>query len=258
MDFDVPVYIPEDSTYYIGMAADNQIRVTIDGVVFRQDSLRTEPHNFQIWHIFPKYLTRGVHIFRIENLDDLAPASVGLEIYHNTAAELSAAPDYDHLNLIFSTNDLRNDTLPASYSCPLGYTLDKNDTGKFVCRKYAPATATPVFTAGCRSIVTEHHLQPLRNRSARYLAFKKAYTFYESRAESDPTITTNIRKDGAYKNFIPYWSFQQSRLKASTDTVKWVWNSETTLFNKKGWNWKTKIRWAGSMPVCTAMIKPCQ
>jgi hypothetical protein len=61
--FDVPVYIPEDSTYYIGMAADNQIKVTIDGVVFREDPTKTEPHNFQLWHIFPKYLTRGVHIW---------------------------------------------------------------------------------------------------------------------------------------------------------------------------------------------------
>jgi hypothetical protein len=63
----------------------------------------------------------------------------------------------------------------------------------------------------------------------------RAYTYYGQRAQTDPSATTNIRTDGAVKEFEPYWAFTNNLLAPSTDTGRWVWNSEMTRFNNKGY-----------------------
>jgi PA14 domain len=65
----------------------------------------------------------------------------------------------------------------------------------------------------------------------------RAYTYYNDRKESDPTIPTNIRKDGQILNFAPYWSFATNNyLSPSTDESRWVWNSEIKMLNRKGFD----------------------
>lgn len=68
----------------------------------------------------------------------------------------------------------------------------------------------------------------------------KAYVYYGDRQQTDFSTATNIRKNGAIKGFIPYWSFGTSYLQPSTDTMRWVWNQQTTLFNKKGYELENK------------------
>lgn len=62
----------------------------------------------------------------------------------------------------------------------------------------------------------------------------RAYTYYGRRQESDPSTTTDIRTFGTIKDFMPYWNFSNAVLTPSTDTMRWVWNSEITLVNSKG------------------------
>ena len=68
----------------------------------------------------------------------------------------------------------------------------------------------------------------------------KAYVYYGDRQQTDVTVPTNIRKNGAIKSFVPYWAFGASYLQPSTDTMRWVWNSQTTLFNRKGYELENK------------------
>ncbi len=63
----------------------------------------------------------------------------------------------------------------------------------------------------------------------------RAYTYYSHRMQTDPSDTTDIRTDGEIKDFQPYWTFTNGLLSASTDTSRWVWNSEMTRFNNKGY-----------------------
>lgn len=63
----------------------------------------------------------------------------------------------------------------------------------------------------------------------------RAYTYYSNRMQTDPSDATNIRTDGEIKDFEPYWTFTNGLLAASTDTSRWVWNSEMTRFNNKGY-----------------------
>ena len=68
------------------------------------------------------------------------PATIGLEIYNNTQAEIISARSYNDLNLIFSSKDRFN--LPVqvgdptlSYSCPVGYSIDFCNSTIPVCSK---------------------------------------------------------------------------------------------------------------------------
>ncbi|OQP68405.1 GLEYA domain-containing protein [Niastella populi] len=62
----------------------------------------------------------------------------------------------------------------------------------------------------------------------------RAYTYYSRRQQSDPSTATNIRKDGVIADFAPFWSFTNTPMTASNDESRWVWNSELTRFNNKG------------------------
>lgn len=63
----------------------------------------------------------------------------------------------------------------------------------------------------------------------------KTLTYYAERVESNAAVAqTNTRKEGVLKNFTPYWSFTNALLRPTTDTSRWVWNSASSLYNRKG------------------------
>lgn len=92
----------------------------------------------------------------------------------------------------------------------------------------------PVIGKECKSIVTDTTLNPFVTGALGNWRANRSLVYYSSRNESDPAVATNIRRDGVIKNFTPYWSFQGGSLRPATDTIKWVWNIEATMFNKKG------------------------
>lgn len=68
----------------------------------------------------------------------------------------------------------------------------------------------------------------------------RSYTFYGSRAESDPAIPTNIKRDGVLKDFVLYWAFNGNKLLPTSQTGQWTWNSQITRINAKGQELETK------------------
>jgi hypothetical protein len=63
----------------------------------------------------------------------------------------------------------------------------------------------------------------------------RAYTYYDRREQSDPSVATDIRTDGTIKSYRPFWAFTNQYLTADVDTNRWVWNSEVTQVNSKGY-----------------------
>ncbi|WP_315814252.1 hypothetical protein [Paraflavitalea speifideaquila] len=87
----------------------------------------------------------------------------------------------------------------------------------------------------CKSIVADTVFNPYVTGVLGNWRANKSYTYYARRKEQDPTTaTTNIRQDGTFNDFSVFWAFQNERLAAAPDTSRWVWNSELTLFNRKG------------------------
>ena len=60
-----------------------------------------------------------------------------------------------------------------------------------------------------------------------------SFTFYDARKQSNPEVATDIRRDGEFKHFVPYWNFSTTKLSRS-GYDRWVWNSKITQFNKRG------------------------
>jgi hypothetical protein len=217
--------VPTTKTYYVGLGVDNDIRVLIDGNLVSQKT-GGGLANFEIWYIYPITLSAGSHTITIEGKNYSSIALMGVEIYNNTDAQLRAAKCYsgcaNPLNMIFSTRDMIGKTYPISfYTCPAGYSLSGTTCSS---TQYAAKvqTSVPISYNPYTSAISGNWRQ------------NRAYTYYSTRAESNPQTATNIRRDGTYNDFTPFWSFQSGKLKASYDTTRWVWNSETTLFNRKG------------------------
>jgi hypothetical protein len=214
--------VPTTKTYYIGIGADNQYRVFVDGNLFAQNTITDLLENFRVWHMFPITLTGNTtHTIVMEAKNNGGPAAFGAEIYNNTIQELQTATSYNSLNLIFSTNNMIGQHFQTGDpTCPAGYTSVITDTG-CVCRKTIPASPINPYYTGILG-----NWRP-----------KSSYVYQINRENivSDPTKkgSTDIRKSGAYSVFSPFWTYSAATWNQSTD-AKWIAANEMTYFNQKG------------------------
>lgn len=231
-DITVPIEIPVSDTFYIGIGADDNTRIRIDGnIVYSDEYTSTSGENFRIWHLIPVYLTQGTHYLGIEAKDNGFGKGIGVEVYHNTPAELKAATGRIDLDILFSTESLINVEIPKSYSCPAGYDLTRiND--QWGCRMTADSQDSIIATE-CLAL-SDTLINPYAWGFLGNWRPKQSYVPYADRAETDPTAATDIRHNGTVPGFAAFWTFQDGVLTAAPDTSIWVWNSHSTLFNKRG------------------------
>jgi len=102
-------------------------------------------------------------------------------------------------------------------------------------------TCTDVQSSICVSAITQSPVNPYLYGMAGNWRPAKAYTYYATRKETDPAQETDIRTNGTFNGFAPFWAIQSNKLaKQNDDGTKWVWNAATTLFNKKGFEVENK------------------
>jgi len=125
--------------YYIGIGADNEFRLEIDGVTILDtyaNSGLDEIAKFREWHVYPITLNAGDHIIGLYGYNligtGINPAGFGCEIYQNSLTELTTANVLTDLNIIFTSTDFIGEIIPvikdvngnylsAGYSCASGY-----------------------------------------------------------------------------------------------------------------------------------------
>ena len=134
--------IPTTKTYYIGVAADNEFKLNIDGIEIVNTKLAAPywygpgffgyNYPFKRWNIYPLTLNSGNHILELYYLNSTTPSpgSFGCEVYDNTLSELSGATTYGDLNVIFTSSgktqativqDNSGNYLTSGYTCSSGY-----------------------------------------------------------------------------------------------------------------------------------------
>jgi hypothetical protein len=86
----------------------------------------------------------------------------------------------------------------------------------------------------CKSIITDTITNPYLTGQLGNWRTTKAYAYYASRTENDPAVPTNIRRNGTFATFAPFWISGSNGFAAQLDSTKWVWNQEMTSFNEKG------------------------
>lgn len=101
-------------------------------------------------------------------------------------------------------------------------------------------TCTPVASGICYSAVTDTSVNPYLYGLAGNWRAERSYAYYANRTESDPTQATDIRKDGTIKDFASFWQLVSGTWKPKQDSTRWVWNSQITLFNRRGFELENK------------------
>jgi len=141
--------------------------------------------------------------------------------------------NYETNYLNFCSGDETNVNGPNCGSSKFEYDMN--------CNCYKPQLyitySTTVDSTGyiCRDNINDTAVNPYRWGILGNWRPDRAYTYYSDRQEnnaSDPA--TDIRREGTLKTFSPYWQFTDSVLHASIDTLKWVWNSATGMYNRRG------------------------
>lgn len=233
---DRTINIPTTGVYYFGAGADNYMQVFIDdNRIYTDTTFNSEPkylENFRFWHLLPVTLTAGTHHLRIGAKDWGIAKSVGLEIYNNTATQLQAATSDNDLDIIFSTRNLVGEAQTIVNACPAGYTPVTLPGGQSVCRM---AYDVPPAQLAARCIgLTDSLINPYTTGVWGNWRADRSYVLYADRSETDPQAATNIRSNGTIPSFSAFWAMQSGKWTAQPDTGIWVWNSRSTLFNKRG------------------------
>ena len=156
LGFSVCVTVPETKVYWVGLGADNNFRISIDGVTI-VDTLNGPYDNvvqsFIWWHVYPINLTQGTHVVDLFGLNRANAAAFGCEIYNNTIDELTGATLVSDLNIIFSSSgestatiiqNISGQYLSSGYTCPNEYLFDPCTLS---CVFYPPCTSTPTPTS---------------------------------------------------------------------------------------------------------------
>jgi hypothetical protein len=108
-----------NTTYYFGIGCDNYASIYLDNIL-----LLTQPYpdgtgaNFKYWHIYPVSISSGSHTVKFTGTNagipgPNNPGSMGIEIYNNTEAQISASiaasPNGSStpsgLNIVYSSKD---------------------------------------------------------------------------------------------------------------------------------------------------------
>ncbi|MBO9204514.1 MULTISPECIES: PA14 domain-containing protein [Niastella] len=114
------------------------------------------------------------------------------------------------------------------------------DTAGVELRYNSTLKCTEITGAECYSAVTDVAVNPYQYGILGNFRPLRGYVYYGRRVESDPAAMINTRTNGVIKDFAPFWIYQNSRWVPSYDTTRWVWNSQTTLFNRKGFELENK------------------
>jgi len=126
--------IVSGGTYYLGIAADNQARFFVNGVLvanFNQNLVE----NFRKWSVFPVQFNSGVNIIEMQGLDAGVDSAFAAEVYYPIDfATLTGATStgLTEANVLFSTTQrvgTRFDTGDGiGYSCPAGFVFSNCGT----------------------------------------------------------------------------------------------------------------------------------
>jgi hypothetical protein len=161
--------------------------------------------------------------------DWLLNGNRGLIFHVNPSYQYTSTPYYSKFYRI-SDSSGKVPHIDVSYSV---VTQQPDTITGYMLIHYNP-TCDTLVDYSCNSVVTDTSLNPYTTGVLGNWRGNRSYTYYGTRAETDPGSATDVRRNGAFHDFAPYWVFQSKRLQAQPDTTRWVWNSEMTMFNPKG------------------------
>jgi hypothetical protein len=101
-------------------------------------------------------------------------------------------------------------------------------------------TCTTVASGICYSAVTDTSVNAYTYGLAGNWRPSRAYAYYSDRTETQTDVAVALKSGGTIAGFAPFWKATGGQWKMQQNPAKWVWNSQTTLYNRKGLELETK------------------
>jgi hypothetical protein len=101
-------------------------------------------------------------------------------------------------------------------------------------------TCTTVASGICYSAVTDTSVNTYTYGIAGNWRPSRSYAYYGDRTETQTTLAVALKSGGTISGFTPFWKPTGGQWRAQQNPAKWVWNSQTTLYNRKGLELETK------------------
>jgi hypothetical protein len=232
-------------TYYLGYGANDRIRIYINNrpVVLNTSKL---DENFRHWSVIPITLNAGKNRIRIEGYNDLGSAAMGVEIYDNTYAQLINGTS---ANVIFTSNDLLSQNRVYTYA----YNPDNTITARYTCSDGSMPDVLNDVT--CDRFKVNQFNPYVKGFKGNWRPFS-SHVFQVNRSYGNEAIAKqngiNIRKDGHYKEFAPFWVYNNGTWDKNTTLhpEKWVTANTMTLYDRYGQELET------GMPSIYTVLQP--
>ncbi|MCF6405195.1 hypothetical protein L3C95_19990 [Chitinophaga filiformis] len=190
--------------------------------------------------------------------DECGSAAVQtLKIIDFETAELAKTDKPEYCigdRVIFNIINLPTTAITYAWSGPEGFTSTEQNPvlspvtvssgGNYHATIYSDICLQPIeadvlvklapYNLTCYSAVTDTSVNPYAYSLMGNWRAQKSYTYYAARTENSTAQTVNLRTDGTIKNFKSFWQLNGTGIQPLYDESRWVWNTETTLFNKRG------------------------
>jgi hypothetical protein len=114
------------------------------------------------------------------------------------------------------------------------------DTTGAILEYNSTRSCSTVYGRSCFSSVTDTLVNPYQYALLGDYRPLRSYVYYGRRNETDPLQATNVRTNGVINKFAPFWQLQSGHWTPYYDSSRWVWNSQTTLYNRKGFEVENK------------------
>jgi hypothetical protein len=147
--------ITATKTYYVGIGADNEFRLVLDGVeILNTVGNVWTDQQFKWWHVYPVEIGAGDHTLELYGLNLGSDAGFGCEIYDNTLEDLTGFTSYSQINVIYTSSgetqctivqDLSGNYLSSGFTCPSGYVYS-TCSGSCVEYEFCSLVPTPTPT----------------------------------------------------------------------------------------------------------------
>lgn len=235
LSFSYTVSTASGHYYYVGIASTGLYRVKVDGVTVAGVTDCNDAESFKLWRTLPIYVQPGTHTIMMEGkLCGGSPQAFGAEIYDNSQNDIRFANSRNDLNVLFSTRNLRGTSYGGIYACPEGYTL--NTSNNTCSRDIAiPPVGGP--------FVFNPYFSGVLGNWRPWVNYVYAVNRDQKAGNSNQNGGTDIRNNGYYTTFTPFWRFDNKALMHSIEDTRtsltpqdnrWVWNAQGIYFDSKG------------------------
>lgn len=212
----------------------------------RYSLMKNKNYDVQITDECKASIVRGIKILDFANFQAITADKplfcVGDTVYFNAINLPTTAKQYTWTNPQHQVFDTTRTAVI--------YNVDSSYIGNYHVKITSDLCGSPIegdvylrvapYIIKCYSAVTDTSVNPYIHGLLGNWRAAKSYTYYGARAESDPAQATNIRKDGAFNDFLSFWQKQTKNWVPQNNNPAWVWNAESTIFNKKSFELENK------------------